>query len=413
VLNRIGDMQSARTAFFIAYKSILRGHLSTLGLMLLILCLSFFNMLFIPGVFSGLLNTIIGLEVDTYTSHIMVGPQQEPVPKAYIQNQQELRAAIATIPGVVGTTRTYLTAASISYDKDKNGVFKRVSAQVIGIDPSDANKLLTVSQYIVAGSFLADNDTDQIILAAAVAGGYDLPEPTDLGGAKVGDKVQVVYGNGVTREYTIKGITNILFGPALTNVYITAKEAESVLGASNQASQILVKVDDRDRADYFKARIERMAPNLRVQTYLDLITAIKPVLDAFTYVALIVSAISVMVAAVTIFVMIYINAIAKRRQIGILKAIGIRESIIVYSYVFQSLFYVFCGVALGLLFVFGGLLPFLAAFPIVLPFGELQLSFSPALVIESVAGIVIAGFFSGLIPARLVAREEILKAIWG
>ena len=406
-------MQSLKTALFIAYKSIAKGRISTLALMFLILFLSFFNMVFIPGVFSGLLDTIISLETNTYTSDIMVNAQKEPVPKAFVQNQHELRAQIGTIPGVVGTTRTYLTAGSISYDKGNNGVYKRVSAQIIGIDPSESEKIMTTSQYLVAGSFLNDDDTDQIILAAAVAGGYDLPEPNDLGGAKVGDKVQVVYGNGVSRTYTVKGITNILFGPALTNVYITSKEAESVLGISNQASQILVKLQDQTKADYYKERIQKLAPNLFVQTYLDLITAIKPVLDAFKLIAIIVSLISVLVAGVTIFVMIYINAVAKRRQIGILKAIGIKESIIVYSYVFQSLFYVLCGIAIGLLFLFGVLNPLLSAFPIQLPFGPLILSFSAALIIESVIGFIIAGFLSGLIPARIVAHEEILKAIWG
>ena len=47
------------------------------------------------------------------------------------------------------------------------------------------------------------------------------------------------------------------------------------------------------------------------------------------------------------------------------------------------------------------------------PFGPLILSFSPTLVTESIVVFFIAGFLSGLIPARIVAREEILKAIWG
>ncbi len=400
------------TAAFIAYKTIVRGRVGTLVLMILILSLSFFNMLFIPGVFSGLLETIIGLEVNTYTAHVMVAPQKEPVPKEFVPHQFALRAQIETIPGVVGTARTYLTAGSISYDRDKNGVFKRVSAQIIGIDPSEAARILTVPSYVVDGRFLEDGDRDQIVLAAAIAGGYDLPEPSDLGGAKVGEKVRVVYGNGISREYTVKGITNILFGPALTNAYITAREAESVLGASDQASQVLVKADDAARADALKARILQMAPELSVQTYFDLITAIKPVLDAFAFIALIVSAISVLVASVTIFVMIYINAVTKRRQIGILKAIGIPDRVIVFSYVFQSIFFVCAGVVAGLGFVFGVILPVLAVHPITLPFGPLHLIFGPTLILESIAALALAGFLAGFIPARIVVREDILRSIW-
>ncbi len=407
-------MNSLRTAAFIAYKSVVRGRKGTLALMMLILSLSFFNMMFIPGVFSGLLSTITGLLTNTSTSDLVVTPQQTPVPKAFIQNEAQVRAQIKTIPGVVGTARTYLSAGSISYDKDKNGVYKSVSAQIIGIDPSTVDDALSLKQYLVAGQFLSDTDTDQILLPAALAGGYDLPVPSDLGGAKVGDKVNVVYGNGIMRTYTVKGIVSITFGTALTNTYITAREAESVLSASDAASQILVKVDTKAHPlAYYKGRIQSLVPNLKVQMYTELLAVIQSVLDAFTLIAAIVSLISVIVATVTLFVMIYINAVSKRRQIGILKAIGIKENIIVYSYVFQAIFYVSCGVVLGLGIVFGAIEPLLRLYPIRLPFGPLLLSFSFMLAAESVAAFFVAGFFAGLVPARIVAREDILSAIWG
>ena len=403
-----------RTAAFIAYKSIRRGRRGTLVLMLLILSMSFFNMMFVPSVFSGLLGTIVGLLTNTTTSSIVVTPTEFPVPKQFISDERQVRAQIETIPGVLGTTRIYLTAGSVSFDPEKNGVFKRVSAQIIGVDPGEVDNALSLKKYLVAGQFLTSEDTDQILLPAALAGGYGLPVPTDLGGAKVGDKVNVVYGNGVTRAYTVKGIVNITFGTALTNTYITTREAESVLSASNQASQILVKADEgRAPLANYKARIEALAPTLKVQVYSELLAVIQSVLDAFTLIALIVSVISIAVAAVTIFVMIYINAVSKRRQIGILKAVGIKEGIIVYSYVFQSLFYVLCGIVIGLIFIFGILLPILSRHPIMLPFGPMQFSFSGSLVAKSIAGLVLAGFFAGVIPARLVAREKILKAIWG
>jgi ABC-type lipoprotein release transport system permease subunit len=185
-------MESARTAGFIAYKSVRRGRVGMFVLMMLILSLSFFNMLFIPGVFSGLFNTIVGLLIDTTTSHIVVSPIEEPTPKRFIDNEEALRARIETIPGVVATTRTYLTAASLSYDKHKDGIYKTVSGQIIGIDPSESERVLSLDRYLVAGKALEDGDTDQIVLSAGIAGGYDLPVPSDLGGIKVGDRVNMV-----------------------------------------------------------------------------------------------------------------------------------------------------------------------------------------------------------------------------
>jgi putative ABC transport system permease protein len=407
-------MQNFHTAFFIAYKSVRRGRLGMFLLMMLILSLSYFNMLFIPGVFSGLYNTIVGLVVNTSTSDITITPQEFPTPKEFIDNDYQLRSQIATIPGVIGTTRTYLTAASLSYDKHKDGVYKTVSGQIIGIDPTESKKVLTINDYLVKGTPLEDGDTDEIVLSAGVAGGYDLPVPSDLGGIEIGEKVNVVYGNGVARTYKVKGIVKIVFGTALSSVYITTKEAESVLSASDQSSQILVKANLVEHpVEYYVSKIKGLAPNVKVQKYTDLLAAIQPILVAFTLIATIVSAISVVIAAVTIFVMIYINAVSKRRQIGILKAIGISQGIIILSYVLQALFYVCCGVVIGMSFVFFALDPFLHAHPIQLPFGPLIPGFSTKLVIESIVLFFIAGLFSGFVPSRLVAREEILKAIWG
>ena len=158
-----------------------------------------------------------------------------------------------------------------------------------------------------------------------------------------------------------------------------------------------------------------MAPELKVQNYNDLLGSFASFLKALDLVQLIVSAISVVVAAITIFVLIYVNAINKRRQIGILKAIGIKKSIIVNAYIFQSIFYTVCGIGIGCFLVFGLLQPLLTAHPIPLIVGlmNLVLIYSPLRVGLSIVSFIAAGYLAGRIPANLVARQDILKAIWG
>jgi len=54
----------------------------------------------------------------------------------------------------------------------------------------------------------------------------------------------------------------------LSQVFITAKEAESVLSTYNSASQILVKTDlSNTPLEAYTARIQAMFPNLKVQDY--------------------------------------------------------------------------------------------------------------------------------------------------
>jgi putative ABC transport system permease protein len=162
-----------------------------------------------------------------------------------------------------------------------------------------------------------------------------------------------------------------------------------------------------------RQRIETIFPLLKVEKYTARLATVGTLVSAFDIIALIVSVISILVAAITIFVMIYVNAVSKRRQIGILKAIGIKESIIEVSYIIQSLFYAIWGVIFGLMIIFWLVIPFLAVRPIPMPFGDASLVYTSIGIIINISSLIISGILAGFIPAKIVAREDILKSIWG
>lgn len=403
-----------KTALFIAYKTIAKGHKSTVALIILILSLSVFNLLFVSGFLAGFSSGILRSMIDNSTAHIIVMPQEEPTSKPFILNQENVRARIETIPGVIGTTRHYQLGASFAYDKEKNGKFKSVSAPIVGVTQTEEKKVLSVHENMVSGEFPDNLKADEIVMGANLSGGFGTQQTADLGGAKVGDKVQVTYANGVMRTYTIKGIFKITMGSISNTAFVSAKEAESVLSTYNNASEIMVKVDlTRNTLDEYAKRIGAVAPNLRIEQYTNRLATVGILVKAFNVIAFIVSIISIVVAAITIFVMIYVNAVSKRRQIGILKAIGIKESIIELSYVFQSLFYTLLGIIVGLMIVFFAVIPFLTVRPIPMPFGNASLVYTSLGIFINIASLIFAGTLAGFVPAKIVTREDILKSIWG
>ncbi|MBP9728183.1 MAG: ABC transporter permease [Candidatus Moranbacteria bacterium] len=403
-----------KTAFFIAYKTITRGHKSTVALIVFILSLSFFNLMFVSGFLNGFSDGIMRSMVDNSTAHIIVMPQEEPTRKDFILDQEKVRADIQTIPGVVASTRHYQVGGSFAYDKEKNGKFKYVSAPIIGVNQREEKKVLSVYKNMVSGEFPNDLKDDEIVMGANLTGGFGTKQTNDLGGATVGDKVQVSYPNGITRTYTLRGIFKITMGSVSNTAFISESEAESVLSTHNNASEILVRTDlTRNTLDEYTNRIEDMFPNLRIEKYTARLSTVGILVAAFDIIALIVSVISIIVAAITIFVMIYVNAVSKRRQIGILKAIGIKESIIETSYIVQSLFYASLGTIAGLLIIFWITVPFLAVKQIQMPFGEATLVYTSAGIGINIVSLIISGILAGFIPAKIVAREEILKSIWG
>lgn len=407
-------MKDLRTAIFIAYKSIRKGNQSMMLLIICILSLSFLNMLFISGVLSGISQSEVRVLKGYISSDVVISSQEKPRLKPYIPEAEDVRNQVKTIPGVIATARHYTTNGLLSFDRDKSGQVKTVPGSIIGIVPSEEHRVMDFKKLLFAGEFLLDDDTDQIVLSSALAGGYAALAPSDLGGVKVGDKVQVTYGNGILRTYTVKGIYDDTVG--IYQTFITVKEAESVLSIADSASQILVKADLESRSvQEYQSRIQALFPHLKVQDFHTIIAAFIAFLTALDLISLTVSVISVLVAAVTTFVLIYINALSKMRQIGILKAIGIKQGIIISSYIFQSLFYTFWSIAIGSALIFGIIQPLLIMYPIPLieRLMNIVLVYTSDGIYLSIAAFLIAGFLAGLIPSFLVAKKDILDTIWG
>jgi putative ABC transport system permease protein len=123
--------------------------------------------------------------------------------------------------------------------------------------------------------------------------------------------------------------------------------------------------------------------------------------------------IGLIVASITIFIVIFVNIVTRRKFIGILKGIGISPEAIEISYVFQSIFYAVLGSISGMLVVFLIIQPFIAAHPIDFPFsdGILVATFNGSMIRAGV--LLVATVLAGYIPARLIVRKNTLDAILG
>jgi len=125
------------------------------------------------------------------------------------------------------------------------------------------------------------------------------------------------------------------------------------------------------------------------------------------------SFVGVLIAAVTIFIVIYVDITNKRKQIGILRAIGIKPYIIISSYVILSGVYAVIGVALGTLIFKFGIMPYFEAHPFVLPICDAVLVLTKTDYVIRAETIMWVSVFSGLIPAAITTRIKMLDAIIG
>ncbi len=403
-----------KLSYFVAKKMITKGNRSTSLLLVCILSLAFLNLLFIKGFLSGFSDGVLQSVIRSSTSHIILSPKEIPILKKYIVNEHLIRKEIETIPGVIAVTPHYIENGEIRYDKEKNGTFRTLSVPIIGIDPMSEKAVMDIHNNMVDGTFPDNLKEDEIILGSNVSGGYDSFMPLDLGGARAGDKVHITYTNGVDKLYTIRGIFRITLGYSSSNVYVSKKEIEKVFQINDSASEILVKLDlKRNTIKEYLARFQTTYPTLRVEDYKKRLSSIGVLIEAFDAIAFVVTIISIVVCFATIFVMIYINATSKQKQIGILKAIGINERIISLSYIFQSFFYAVISTFIGIFFLFFAIIPLLSSHPILMPYGYAYLVLSSQDILLTTALMLFSSIVAGFIPARLVSHQEILKIIRG
>jgi ABC-type antimicrobial peptide transport system permease subunit len=140
---------------------------------------------------------------------------------------------------------------------------------------------------------------------------------------------------------------------------------------------------------------------------------LKDIKATFAILGSVISGIGLVVASITIFIVIFVNAITRRRFIGILKGIGINKRAILYSYMYQACIYAGCGIIIGMTLIFVVIKPYFATHPLDFPFsdGILVATLSGTLIRAGI--LLVATIIAGYIPAKIVIKQNTLSAILG
>lgn len=405
--------KNLKISFFLAYKSIARGNKSTLVLTIFIMTLAFINLIFISSIFQGMVLAVNEQSINNICSNIVIEPEED---ESHIKQVKSKQSLINSIPGVLGNSAHYITGALFSYDKNKDSKdIKSGSWIVKSVNVTNEKQVTEIHRAIVSGEYLDECDRDKIILGKEISGGYGaVLEHQSLGAVKTGEEIKVTYSNGIQRKYTVKGIFNTKMPVADMVAFVTTKEMESVLGLHNRASEIIIKTEETGEENKYINELEKIGFNKEdIRAWPEYMGVMTSVTQSFDMIKLILAVLGLLVAAVTIFIVIFVNVVNRRKQIGILKAIGMEEQTIINSYVLQALFYAAWGVGFGLILIYFVIIPYFIKYPFDFPIGDVSLSVTQNDLIISSLGLITAAVIGSLIPSWRGAKESILKAIWG
>jgi putative ABC transport system permease protein len=198
--------------------------------------------------------------------------------------------------------------------------------------------------------------------------------------------------------------------------FVTKSEMVSVLGRatySDRASQVLISIDKPGAENLFIDEIKALGIKGEVRSWSEYGGAMGGIASSFDVIASLINGIGMVVAGIVMFIVIYINVINKRRQIGILRAIGIKRNVIIGSYLIQAVFYAVLGIVFGGLAFGYGIQPYFALHPLDLPIGEVSLVLKSITVHSAVLGLIAAAVLAGVVPVLNIIRQGIIQTIWG
>ncbi|MFA4824863.1 MAG: ABC transporter permease [Methanoregula sp.] len=396
-----------KVAFLLALRSLQRGSRSSVVLTVLIIAMCFANMVFLPGLFNGIGQSITKQVVDYEIGNVLVTPKSGD---KYVMDLDATLDLINGMPGVERATPHISKGATLKYRQRMLGVSVRA------ISPNDEKYVSPLYTKMVAGSYLGDGDTGEVIIGKPVAGDATIKEEDEfqasLGGVRVGDSITIEFANGYTRDYRIKGIYSTGWSSADNTVYVTMSDMQLVEGKPvDYADYITVKTKPGYSEKFVKDELQQYGVSQKVQTTADLMAkSMGKALQSFAIINMVSLIVGIIITSVVLFIVITIKTLNSRRQIGILKAIGVDKEVIMHNYGFQVIIMAVMGIFFGILLT-SLMAVYLTAHPIVTPEWSATLYLTPMDYITNSLILFLASIVAGYVPAYQVSREDIQSAM--
>lgn len=413
---------SFSVGLFLATRDIKHSNPWTTSLIVFVMSLTFLNMVLIGGILLGLAEGMRDSFRQYYSSDVLITPSSENL---VIEQTNNIDAVITSLPTVKTYTQRYTSQAKIEYGyRDKtlsSDIVENASGVLVGIDPIAENRVTDLSKKIIEGEYLDPNDINSVLLGKNLFEKYsnrpDSSTEKKLETTQVGSIIKIIV-NGVEKEVTVKGIIGTDNNTVDSRIFMVDSSVRAILNKT-ELDVNEIAIDLKDNASEIEAK-SYLQNNIQNRSDIVIQTADEAVpgssadiTKTFKLLGNLIGVIALIVGSITIFIVIFVNAITRRKYIGILKGIGISAKAIETSYVIQALFYAVSGVILASLFILGFLKPFFDVHPLVLPIAEGRLAVTPNdLVIRGII-LIITSLLSGYVPARLVTKQNTLDSILG
>ncbi len=272
----------------------------------------------------------------------------------------------------------------------------------VGINPEDATRLYHVS--LEDGRLLKPDEDDGVIFGASTAATL---------GIKINDTVTLnVQGGGVGKKFHVVGFLRAI-GAGELNIgcFITLKAAQQLLNREGYVSNLLIVLDDPSKGEYVEQTLRDMFEDASVVREEELMRQIDRIMNVINGVLLALGSVSLAVGALGILNTVMMSVHERRREIGMLKAVGAERWHVLFLFLSEALIIsiigglIGCGLGLAGVYLIQWLVSMIGL-NLTVP-----LLIAPDILVGAFAVAIIIGIIAGIYPSWKASNVPPVEAL--
>ncbi|MFM1876051.1 MAG: Macrolide export ATP-binding/permease protein MacB, partial [Bacteroidota bacterium] len=269
---------------------------------------------FVQGMMRQKIETVIKAEMSDFQFH-RPGFTDEYLAKLYMENGEEIRSKVGNEESVIASSGRLISMGMVGSAK-QNGAIK-----IVGIVPDDEAAVTGLNEQVLDGDYFEGVKRNPVLISQATAEKFRVKLKS-----KLILTLQDVDGEIIAGAFRVVGIyktENVMFDRM--NIYVRQDDLRKLIKIETGLHEIAVSLNDHDLADPMATKYQEIHPDLSVQSWLDLATGMRMMVDMIdVYIYYIVGII--LVALLFSILNTMLMAVLERvREIGMLMAVGMTK----------------------------------------------------------------------------------------
>ena len=404
---------SPKTICLLAWRNLWRNYRRTL-IMLGAITVGTWAMIFMTALMRGMVDDMIKEGIRNLPGHVQIHhPEYRDDPSIVNSLAAPSEALLKALnqPEVVAWTTRVRVPAVISSERESRGVI------LLGIDPQAEQPISEMQTKIVTGRFLTDSNDKGLIIGASLAKRLE---------TKIGKRV-VVMSQDPDNDIADRGFRIVgLYKSAIeateeSAIYAARDTVQKMLKMNDQVSQIVILGADYRDVSALTKTIDSASPSdqevlpwKQVDTYLG---TMLDVMDGFVFIWIVVIFLALSFGLANTLIMAVFERV---REIGLMQALGMRPSSILYQFLLEAFFLLAIGLAIGNIAAIASIKPLESGIDLsIVAEGMAMMGagsmlypalYTSDIVLANVI-VIILGLLTSLLPAWRASRYDPVEAI--